>query len=105
MRWCVAAKLVANPTTFLACLLDTGTSDIVELSMKDDFWGAIPTGNRLVGQNMLGKILTDLRDLVAGCELDDWQLAVKQQYPDTYSLLSRDVTLADVIPPRRTTLF
>lgn len=36
--------------------------DIVELSVKDPHWGAQPKGDRLVGQDMLGSLLTQLNE-------------------------------------------
>lgn len=39
----------------------SGSKPIVELSMRDDFWGAKPRGDKLVGRNMLGYLLDQLR--------------------------------------------
>ena len=40
MRWVLKVKLACNWTKFSKLLLDSGTKPIVELSKKDDFWGA-----------------------------------------------------------------
>ena len=62
MKWSCRLKLESNMETFGAVLFSTGDKSIVELSMKDDFWGAKPKGHFLVGNNRLGVILTQLRD-------------------------------------------
>ena len=61
MRYTVAHKLGQNPGRFSAALLNTGDRPIVEKSYRDSFWGAKPQGQYLIGQNVLGKILTELR--------------------------------------------
>jgi hypothetical protein len=44
-------------------LLATGDGPIVEQSRRDAFWGAKPLDDdTLVGQNVLGRLLTELRD-------------------------------------------
>ena len=62
MRWCLRLKLVQHPETFGELLLRTGNLPIVEESHRDDFWGARPNGDVLIGMNMLGRLLTELRD-------------------------------------------
>ena len=63
MRWCLRVKLVQNWEKFGQLLLQTGDKSIVEDSSKDDFWGAIPTeDNQLVGANVLGRLLMELRE-------------------------------------------
>lgn len=62
MRWCLQAKLIQNYSVFSQILLDTGEKPIVEYSSKDNFWGAVPqTDTTLVGANVLGRLLMDLR--------------------------------------------
>jgi ribA/ribD-fused uncharacterized protein len=64
MRWCLRLKLVQHWDTFGALLRESGELPIVEISVKDDFWGARPVGElRLVGQNVLGLLLVETRDL------------------------------------------
>lgn len=65
MRWCLNLKWVQN-NKFRMELAGTGEMPIVEVSYKDPFWGAKPddTGH-LIGQNVLGKLLMELRDQVA----------------------------------------
>jgi len=63
MLWVLELKLWANRHTFGEVLKSTGNLPIVEKSRKDNFWGAIPMGiGTFVGCNILGKLLTILRD-------------------------------------------
>lgn len=66
MRWCLRMKLANNWSTFSNLLLRTGDRSIVEESRKDDFWGAKAAGdgNTLVGMNVLGRLLMELREQV-----------------------------------------
>ena len=64
MRWCLRVKLNQNPDTFSSVLLSTGDMQIVEKKVRRaDFWGAQeqPDGT-LVGLNVLGRLLMELRD-------------------------------------------
>ena len=67
MRWCLRLKLAQNWQTFGELLYASGDLPIVEDSRKDDFWGAMAdeSGN-LVGQNILGRLLMELRDQLRG---------------------------------------
>ena len=80
MRWSLRMKLANNWNTFSELLLRTGERPIVEESRKDDFWGAkvVGDGDTLVGMNVLGRLLMELRE------------QVKQQ--------GRDAT-SDIAPP------
>lgn len=60
MLWVLELKL-SNNRVFREALLATGDKPIVEVSKKDDFWGCLPDGDILVGQNILGLLLSDLR--------------------------------------------
>lgn len=66
MRWSLRMKLANNWNAFSALLLRTGERPIVEESRKDDFWGAkvINDGDALVGMNVLGRLLMELREQV-----------------------------------------
>ena len=67
MRICLAQKFWTNPKANRA-LLATGDRPIVEFSKYDDFWGAKHFDfKRLKGQNVLGKLLMEVRkELVEG---------------------------------------
>jgi ribA/ribD-fused uncharacterized protein len=62
MRWCLRIKAVQHEDTFLGLLMSTGARPIVELSRRDDFWGALerPAGV-LTGRNVLGRLLMEVR--------------------------------------------
>ena len=63
MRWCLRVKLVQNWREFGRLLLATGDGPIVEQSRKDDFWGAkVADDAMLVGMNVLGRLLMELRE-------------------------------------------
>lgn len=62
MRWCLRAKLISNWDKFGELLESTGNLHIVELSYKDNFWGAKPTGEYFEGWNILGRLLSELRE-------------------------------------------
>jgi type I restriction enzyme S subunit len=62
MRWCLRVKLVQNWLTFGDLLLTTGDYPIVEQSRKDEFWGAKVADGTLVGMNVLGRLLMELRE-------------------------------------------
>ncbi|MGW7677834.1 NADAR family protein [Shewanella sp. S23-S33] len=65
MRWCLRVKLAQNFDKFSQILLSTEEHPIVELSRKDDFWGALIRGEEkdlLVGENVLGRLLMELRN-------------------------------------------
>jgi len=74
MWWCLRVKLAQNWEQFASLLLSTGNKPIVEESRRDPFWGAKPVGDQmLVGTNVLGQLLTLLRDSLRS--------------PDAYKLL------------------
>ena len=64
MAYTLAVKLAQHPAAFGEELLSTKRLPIVEMSRRDDFWGAKPNQGEttLEGTNMLGQLLTDLRD-------------------------------------------
>jgi ribA/ribD-fused uncharacterized protein len=72
MRWCLRVKLAQNWTTFGNLLSSTSDLPIVELSKKDDFWGAKPQEDgTLVGMNVLGRLLMELREQLKRATGDD----------------------------------
>lgn len=87
MRWCLRVKLAQNMDSFGSLLLSTGEKPIVEKKVRrQDFWGAkeMPDGS-LVGENVLGRLLMELRDCLQndkeGClkvvlppDLEDFKL-------------------------------
>lgn len=71
MRWSLRVKLAQNWREFGRLLLSTGDRPIVEQSRKDDFWGAKATDDgTLVGMNVLGRLLMELREQLKGDEAE-----------------------------------
>ncbi len=71
MRWCLSVKLAQNWGEFGKLLLSTGNNPIVELSRKDDYWGAKATEDGvLVGKNVLGRLLMQQREQLRDNKLD-----------------------------------
>jgi hypothetical protein len=65
MKWCLRVKLAQNWTSFGDLLLATGNHPIVEDSRKDDYWGAkTVSDDTLSGQNVLGRLLMELREKI-----------------------------------------
>ncbi len=64
MSWCLKVKLIQNHYNFGRLLDSTGQMSIVEDSHKDQFWGTVRNKNNnglLVGKNVLGRLLEELR--------------------------------------------
>ncbi|RQP20942.1 MAG: NADAR family protein, partial [Brucella intermedia] len=71
MRWSLRVKLAQNWREFGRLLLATGDRPIVEQSRKDDFWGAkVADDGTLVGMNVLGRLLMELREQLKGDEAE-----------------------------------
>lgn len=65
MRWCLRVKLAQNYSKFSELLLSTHEKPIVEFSVKDDYWGAREIDRTtLGGENVLGRLLMELRELI-----------------------------------------
>ncbi len=63
MRWVMEIKLSQHWNILAPLLLKTENKAIVELSFKDQFWGAKKVGNNtLEGTNALGRLWMDLRE-------------------------------------------
>jgi len=63
MRWVLRVKLAMHWKRFGELLLETGDLPIVEDSRRDDFWGALRQDDgTLVGMNVLGRLLMELRE-------------------------------------------
>lgn len=74
MRWCLRVKLAQNWREFGRLLLATGDRPIVEQSRKDDFWGAkVADDGSLVGMNVLGRLLMELREHLKAANTENLQ--------------------------------
>lgn len=68
MRWCLRVKLCQHVDNFGALLWMSGARPIVEESRKDEFWGTMAQEDgTLVGSNVLGKLLMELREEYIAC--------------------------------------
>ena len=99
MRWCLRAKLLQNWDNFSKLLLKTKSLPIVEQSSKDRFWGASPSEHHnLVGANVLGRLLMELREDVMLNQFDRYELAALDiQDFLLYDQPIKSITLADVV--------
>ena len=72
MYWCLRVKLAQNWEKFSNLLAATENKPIVEVSYRDQFWGAKPVDTEtLVGENTLGRLLMKLRDKLRDKENSD----------------------------------
>jgi type I restriction enzyme S subunit len=92
MRWCLRMKLANNWSAFSELLLRTGDRPIVEESRKDDFWGAkaVGDGSTLVGMNVLGRLLMELREQAKEHGRDAFLRVELPDVPD-FQLLGRPI--------------
>jgi len=68
MAWCLRTKLHQHLGRLSALLKSTGGRAIVERSRRDRFWGAVLEEDGVLrGENMLGRLLVDLRNEVVKC--------------------------------------
>jgi len=82
MRWCLRIKLVQNWQKFEQLLESTGELPIVEFSKKDPYWGAQPTDEHtLVGANVLGRLLMELRLHLRGPERERLRCVMPPNVP------------------------
>ncbi|MFS1427075.1 NADAR family protein [Vibrio splendidus] len=66
MRWCLKVKIAAHWDRLYPILLESKDMPIVEISGRDNFWGAIEQGedsNSLVGKNILGRLWMEQREI------------------------------------------
>ena len=85
MRWCLRAKLVQNWEKFTSLLMTTGEQQIVEDSRRDAFWGAVASKddpNILVGCNVLGRLLMEVRERVRSSPTHEWEEIPPANIPD-----------------------
>lgn len=91
MRWCLRVKLAQNWEKFGALLVKTGDRPIVEDSSKDEFWGAKRTKEGLlVGNNVLGRLLMELREELRGGDAEALRCVAPLKIPD-FTLLGRAI--------------
>ncbi len=95
MRWCLRVKLAQNWRQFSELLLSTDERPIVEESRKDDYWGAkVVDPGTLVGMNVLGRLLMELREEVKSAPADQLQRVEPPRIPD-FQLYGQPIGVVD----------
>lgn len=90
MKWCVYAKLLCNYDKFSHLLLESENKMIVEESRRDNFWGAKRTqDNKLIGINVLGRILMEARENLKKETVQDYLLPF--QTIDDFKILGKNI--------------
>jgi len=93
MRWCLRVKLSQHLDTFGVLLLRTGNRDIVERKRTADFWGTKSTDDGLlVGENVLGRLLMELREELKTTDSNRWKTVQPPDISD-FLLLQKPVTM------------
>jgi ribA/ribD-fused uncharacterized protein len=83
MCWVLRVKLAQHWREMAGLLLSSGNRAIVEISRKDRFWGAVEgTDGVLTGQNHLGRLLMELRDLVRSSPREELLIVQPLDIPD-----------------------
>ena len=101
MRWCLRVKLAQHWEKFGDLLLSTGEKPIVEMSYRDQFWGAKPIDEEtLIGTNVLGRLLTWLRKQLREVEIQD-VLTVKPLPVADFLLGSEAIGVIEGDAPKR----
>jgi type I restriction enzyme S subunit len=91
MRWCLHVKLAQNWEKFSTLLLSTENCPIVEESYRDQFWGAKPIDtDSLSGINVLGQLLTELREQLQNHEYHILQTVAPLEIPQ-FLLVNRPI--------------
>lgn len=99
MRWCLRAKLAQNWQKFGDLLLSTGEASIVEKKVgHTDFWASTeqPDGT-LVGMNVLGRLLMELREQLRGSEVEKLRSVEPLNIPD-FLLFKQPIKRVQYIP-------
>ena len=94
MYWCLRVKLACNPNGFGHLLKKTGTRAIVEVSHKDLFWGTkedISNSNTLIGANVLGQLLMELRSFYLENQVSKAYLTVEPKDITNFKLFGEQI--------------
>lgn len=91
MKWVLRVKLAQNWDSFSKLLIESGDRPIVELSRKDDFWGAkMIEPDLLIGVNALGRLLMQLREQI-NCHEKNYFVKVPPLKIDNFKLMGYDI--------------
>jgi ribA/ribD-fused uncharacterized protein len=96
MRYALRAKFGSTQGDLLDLLRGTGERPIVEISNRDDFWGARPVDGTLVGRNVLGCLLMELREEMAA-HPDGASFRIAPRFPGA-RLLGADLGPEELVP-------
>ena len=98
MRWVLQIKLACHLEHFVSLLASTGTRQIVEdlgrrpATADSVFWGAKPISDcQLLGTNTLGRLLSELRDLVRARGIDAFRVVAPPDI-DNFTLCRVEIT-------------
>ena len=94
MYWCLRVKLACNPNGFGHLLKKTGTRAIVEVSHKDLFWGTkedISNSNTIIGVNVLGQLLMELRSFYLENQVSKAYLTVEPKDITNFKLFGEQI--------------
>lgn len=86
MRWCLQVKLAQNWHKFGELLISTGDMPIVEKKLRrKDFWGSTeqPDG-KLIGMNVLGRLLMELREQLKNGEKESLRVVRPLTIPEFF---------------------
>ena len=99
MMWCLRIK-ASQHKKYRDLLLETGDRSIVEISKKDQFWGAKMSedGSELVGHNALGQLHEDIRDMVMDENGFDQYKVIEPVGIPNFSLLGVEIGVLDFRP-------
>lgn len=100
MRWCLHVKLVQHWEKFGDLLLSTGNMPIVEVSYRDQFWGAKPVdAETLSGMNVLGRLLVELRERLREPEAHQLWIAEPPSLPQ-FLFLNKPIGMIGCSEPK-----
>ena len=74
MRLTLALKMMQH-AQFCWVLLDSADRTIVEVSSRDEYWGAKPRSDGFTGMNILGKLLMETRELLEEQGMENFRSA------------------------------
>jgi len=99
MKWSLRVKLIQNWDKFSNILLATESDHIVELSNKDDFWGAKPIEKNIyVGVNALGRLLMELRENIKQNKVTSSYIVAPLPFGD-FLLYGEPISIVDASRP------
>jgi type I restriction enzyme, S subunit len=101
MRFSLKVKFACHPERIRALMEESAGRPIVEISSRDDFWGAFRREGRLVGRNVLGRLLMELRDVVLEHPPEATVQVSAARIPDA-RLLGSPILDAFIAPAART---